>query len=116
MGKKKKKKKTEKMIENIIENSLEINSVLQLKESPEIIEASLLGISPDELTFERENENTSNQLLVLREFDFREAIYQNTNAEGTWTSLPTFSSELLEKKKIPLEQVFTEKSDIVSAL
>lgn len=85
-----------------VENNIETNSVPQLRESPEIREARLLGVSPNELSFERENENVSDQLVVLQEFDFREAIYQNTNAEGTWTSLPTFSSELLEKKKLPL--------------
>ena len=87
---------------NALENNIETESAPKLKESSKVIEKRLLGISADKLSDEREDEDIFDKLEELQEFDFIKAICQNTNVEGIWTSLPTFSSELLKKKKPPL--------------
>lgn len=84
----------------------EANSNFETPTSAEHVEEKLtpsfnFDFLLNELRIEQD-ENTVDKLTELQEFDFQEAIRLNTDTTGVRSSLPTFSSESLEKKKTPL--------------
>ena len=84
----------------------EANNSFETPTSAEYVEEKLtpsfnFDFLLNELPVEQD-ENTVDKLTELQEFDFQEAIRLNTDTAGVRSSLPTFSSESLEKKKTPL--------------